>query len=67
MHNCIYSFHDRKIINSDIHYNELFLDMFRLIADQARKSNQRKLGLLLSDCIQVMNKSIQSKCSVFDK
>ena len=27
--------------------------MFRLIADQARKSNQRKLALLLSDCIQV--------------
>ena len=31
----------------------IFLDMFRLIADQARKSNQRKLALLLSDCIQV--------------
>ena len=27
--------------------------MFRLIADQSRRSNQRKLGLLLSDCIQV--------------
>lgn len=33
--------------------------MFRLIADQARKSNQRKLGLLLSDCIQVLNKTLQ--------
>lgn len=27
--------------------------MFRLIADQSRRSNQRKLGLLLSDCLQV--------------
>ena len=27
--------------------------MFRLIADQSRRSNQRKLGLLLGDCIQV--------------
>ena len=32
---------------------DICADMFRLIADQARKSNQRKLGLLLSDCIQV--------------
>jgi hypothetical protein len=28
-------------------------DMFRLIADQQRRSNQKKLALLLSDCIQV--------------
>ena len=30
-----------------------FSDMFRLIADQQRRSNQKKLSLLLSDCIQV--------------
>ena len=32
--------------------------MFRLIADQQRRSNQRKLGLLLGDCIQVGTESL---------
>jgi len=32
---------------------EKYRYMFRLIADQQRRSNQRKLGLLLGDCIQV--------------
>jgi len=32
---------------------EKYRYMFRLIADQSRRSNQRKLGLLLGDCIQV--------------
>ena len=27
--------------------------MFRLIADQQRKATERKLGLLLHDCIQI--------------
>jgi len=30
-----------------------FLDLFRLIADPNRLVDQRKLGLLLHDCIQV--------------
>ena len=30
-----------------------FSDMFRLIADQQRKATERKLGLLLHDCIQI--------------
>ena len=30
-----------------------FADMFRLIADQQRKATERKLGLLLHDCIQI--------------
>lgn len=29
------------------------LDMFRLIADQHRRTTERKLGLLLHDCIQI--------------
>ena len=28
-------------------------DMFRLIADQQRRATERKLGLLLHDCIQI--------------
>ena len=31
----------------------LFSDMFRLIADQQRRATERKLGLLLHDCIQI--------------
>ncbi len=27
--------------------------MFRLIADQSRRTTERKLGLLLHDCIQI--------------
>jgi len=30
-----------------------FKDMFRLIADQHRRTTERKLGLLLHDCIQI--------------
>ena len=30
-----------------------FTDMFRLIADQQRRATERKLGLLLHDCIQI--------------
>ena len=30
-----------------------FSDMFRLIADQHRRTTERKLGLLLHDCIQI--------------
>jgi hypothetical protein len=33
--------------------NAWFLDLFRLIADPNRLVDQRKLGLLLHDCIQV--------------
>ena len=29
------------------------LDMFRLIADQQRRATERKLGLLLHDCVQI--------------
>lgn len=28
-------------------------DMFRLIADQQRRATERKLGLLLHDCVQI--------------
>jgi hypothetical protein len=31
----------------------LFIDMFRLIADQQRCASERKLGLLLHDCVQI--------------
>ena len=31
----------------------VFLDMFRLIADQQRRATERKLGLLLHDCVQI--------------
>jgi hypothetical protein len=31
----------------------LISDMFRLIADQHRRTTERKLGLLLHDCIQI--------------
>ena len=31
----------------------LLTDMFRLIADQQRRATERKLGLLLHDCIQI--------------
>jgi len=30
-----------------------FVDLFRLVADVAKQVDQRKLGLLLHDCIQV--------------
>ena len=30
-----------------------FLDLFRLIADPEKKAGQRKLGLLLHDCVQI--------------
>lgn len=35
------------------HLEEKYRYLFRLIADPERKVNQRKLGLLLHDCIQV--------------
>ena len=33
--------------------NYFLTDMFRLIADQQRRATERKLGLLLHDCIQI--------------
>ncbi len=42
-----------KIASCD-NFPFLFLpDMFRLIADQNRRASERKLGLLLHDCIQI--------------
>lgn len=35
------------------HLEEKYRYLFRLIADPERKIDQRKLGLLLHDCIQV--------------
>lgn len=35
------------------HLEEKYRYLFRLIADPERKVDQRKLGLLLHDCIQV--------------
>ena len=44
--------HWRSIL--DLMYKNYFLtDMFRLIADQQRRATERKLGLLLHDCIQI--------------
>ena len=44
----------QKIFSIDIKTNHYsFLDMFRLIADQQRRATERKLGLLLHDCIQI--------------
>ena len=41
---CGYTIHSRFFRPSD---------MFRLIADQQRRATERKLGLLLHDCIQI--------------
>ena len=47
----------KKYISHASMKNDIFLfffsDMFRLIADPNRLSDQRKLGLLLHDCIQI--------------
>ena len=47
----------KKYIGHASMKNDIFLfffsDMFRLIADPNRLSDQRKLGLLLHDCIQI--------------
>ena len=48
-----YSMH--YLIDRYLNFNKpfFFLDMFRLIADPQRKATERKLGLLLHDCIQI--------------
>lgn len=40
------------------HLEEKYRYLFRLIADPERKVDQRKLGLLLHDCIQVSLKDL---------
>jgi len=42
-----------KYLRFDFKFQCLFSDLFRLIADPARLVDQRKLGLLLHDCVQV--------------
>ena len=46
---------EHYLIDRYLNFNKpfFFLDMFRLIADPQRKATERKLGLLLHDCIQI--------------
>ena len=51
---CTFNIILQQILSIDIEINYYsFLDMFRLIADQQRRATERKLGLLLHDCIQI--------------
>lgn len=46
------------------HLEEKYRYLFRLIADSERKIDQRKLGLLLHDCIQVDAEKRSFRCDV---
>ena len=42
-----------EVWNNEMYFFLCSPDMFRLIADQQRRATERKLGLLLHDCIQI--------------